>query len=90
MSHIFTTFGPLAMALRWLRSFSAPLKWKSGRRSAAKAARMSTNNRSRIAAGGTKQLVYLSIVVFQGIGGLTCFISACIGLHKWALQVTDY
>lgn len=81
MSHIFTTFVSCAMALRWLRSFSAPLKWKSGRRSAARAARMFTNNRSRIAAGGTKN-IGLSLF-HEGIEGLTCFISACIGLHKW-------
>lgn len=81
MSHIFTAFVSGAMALRWLRSFSAPLKWKSGRRSAARAARMFTNNRSRIAAGGTKR-VGLSLF-HEGIGELTCVISACIGLHKW-------
>lgn len=76
MSHIFTTFVSWAMALRWLRSFSAPLKWKSGRRSAARAARMFTNNRSRIAAGGTKS-IGLSLF-HEGIGGLTYVISACI------------
>ena len=69
------------MALRWLPSFSAPLKWKSGRRSAARAARMFTNNSSRIAAGGTTS-IGLSLF-HEGIGGLTCLISACIGLHKW-------
>ena len=42
---------------------------------------MFTNNRSRIAAGGTKS-IGLSLF-HEGIGGLTYVISACIGLHKW-------